>query len=395
MALTVTVTPGLVAVDGETAIDAATLNALASPTVQVSGTIGGSTSVAVDNLTIDQAGSGSSLQVKDGGITAAKLIEAARHTIHQYAAGTLSGAAGSEVFAVTLSPAATAYTAGMVVRFKAGTAISGAVDVNVNALGAKSIFCNVTDELVTGDILQNQLVEIVYDGTNFQFVGAEAKLTPSKLNQATQGDVHQYAAGVFAAGVYAITLSPVRSGSYVAGEVVRFKADTANSGATDINLNSRGAANLFKNVTTELAAGDIPINAVVEAVYDGTNFQIRAIAGVIQTNRYTSSNQALPGSGGVITLAHGLGAAPRLVRWVLVCTTTDLGYAVSDEVDLWGADQNSPQGRPAFNVVANTTNLICQQASTTTINLLRRSAFIGDSAAITNGSWAIKVYAEL
>lgn len=395
MALTVTVTPGLVAVDGETPINAATLNALSSPTVQVSGTIGGSTSVSVDNLTINQSGAGSSLQVINAAITPTKLSGDARFDINQYASASISGAADAEVYTLTLSPAPALYSDGMTVKFRAESAISGAIDININSLGARSILTNVSEELKTGDILANQIVEIVYYNGNFQLVGRPVQVAAKQLAQATQGDVHQYAAGVYAAGVYAITLTPARTGSYVAGEVVRFKADTANTGAADINLNGRGDANLFKNVTTELSAGDIPINSVVEAVYDGTNFQVRAIAGVVQSSRYTSSNQALPGSGGVVTLAHSLGAIPRLVRWVLVCTTTDLGYAVNDEVDLWAADQSTPQGRPAFNPTANATNLICQQASTTTILLLRRDAPIGDSEAITNGSWRLKVYAEL
>ena len=394
MALTVTVTPGLVPVDGTTPINAATLLAMASPTVEVTGTIGGSTSVSVDNTTIDQGGAGSSLQVVDLGITPAKLSETAKRDAHQYIA---VSSASPTTYVVTLSPAATSYAAGMTVKFKADVANTGAVDVNVNGLGVKSVFTNVSDELVANQILAGQVVELVYEATAgaFQLISPAAEVNAARMNQAAQGDVHQYAAGVFATPVYSITLSPARAGAYVAGEVVRFKADTANDGATDININTRGAANLFKNVTTELAAGDIPINAVVEAVYDGTNFQIRSIAGVVQTSRYTSSNQALPGSAGVVTLAHGLGAIPRLVRWVLVCTTTDLGYSVNDEVDLWVADQNSPQGRPAFSTTANATNLICQQASTTTINVLRRSATIGDSDSITNGSWRLKVYAEL
>jgi hypothetical protein len=73
MALSVTVTPGTTVVDGTTPLNAATLNAIATPTVSVTGTIGGSTSVSVDGITIDQGGAGSSLQVVDAGVTATKL----------------------------------------------------------------------------------------------------------------------------------------------------------------------------------------------------------------------------------------------------------------------------------------------------------------------------------
>lgn len=176
-------------------------------------------------------------------------------------------------------------------------------------------------------------------------------------------------------------LAPLVSTAILASDFVADATAKATPVAADLLLiGDSEASNVCKKATiTQLA----PIIATA----------ISASA----TVSYTSSNQALPGNAGVVTLAHSLGDQPRFVRWVLVCTTTDLGYAVDDEVDLWAADQNSPQGRPAFNTVANATNLICQQASldSDTILLLRRDGSVGDSAAITPGSWRLKVYASL
>lgn len=75
MSLSVIVQPGIQFIDGETPINATTLNALATPNVTVSGTVGGDTSVQVDGVTIDQGGAGSSLQVKNGAIGATKLAD--------------------------------------------------------------------------------------------------------------------------------------------------------------------------------------------------------------------------------------------------------------------------------------------------------------------------------
>lgn len=77
---------------------------------------------------------------------------------------------GTDAYAITPSPAATAYTAGDVYVFKAGTANTGACTLNVNSLGAKAIKKNVLQSLETGDILVNQIVSVVYDGTNFQLL---------------------------------------------------------------------------------------------------------------------------------------------------------------------------------------------------------------------------------
>jgi hypothetical protein len=81
-------------------------------------------------------------------------------------------AVGTDSYAITLSPVPTAYTTGMRVFMNAGTANTGACTLNVNALGVKAIKKEVSVDLQTGDILANQIIELVYDGTNFQLVGA-------------------------------------------------------------------------------------------------------------------------------------------------------------------------------------------------------------------------------
>lgn len=81
---------------------------------------------------------------------------------------------GTDAYAITPSPAITAYTTGQSFTFKAGTANTGAATLNVNALGAKTIKKNVSADLATGDILANQIVKVVYDGTNMQMVSLSA-----------------------------------------------------------------------------------------------------------------------------------------------------------------------------------------------------------------------------
>lgn len=98
-------------------------------------------------------------------------------------------AAGSDAYAITPSPAIAAYAAGQTFTFKAGTANIGAATLNVSALGAKSIKKNVSVDLVTGDILANQIVTVVYDGTNMQFVSGIANAINSIPALACTSDV--------------------------------------------------------------------------------------------------------------------------------------------------------------------------------------------------------------
>jgi hypothetical protein len=73
-------------------------------------------------------------------------------------------------YAISLSVAPTSYVAilGVPIVFKANTSNTGASTLNINGLGAKTIKKNYNADLDTGDITANQLVTVVYDGTNFQ-----------------------------------------------------------------------------------------------------------------------------------------------------------------------------------------------------------------------------------
>lgn len=307
----------------------------------------------------------------------------------EYAAGVYSGG----VYTVTLSPAVTAYVTGMRILFKADTVNAGNTNVIVNALASKDLFKQYNVELAAGDILQNQIIEAVYDGVAFQIQSPpSAALTASALAQAAQGDVHQYAAGTLSGGVYSVALSPARSGAYVAGEVVRFKADTANSGACDVNVNSRGAANLYRGIGLELLTGDIIANQLVTAVYDGSNFQ------VLQTipKASISANTALPAAGATTNVAHSLTIAPRSVRVVLVCVTNDAatGYLTTDgEIELVGAIVSG--GQSILSVRSDATNvMVLRNSIGGGLYLMHKTTGVTTNAT-SDANFNFKVYASL
>lgn len=74
----------------------------------------------------------------------------------------------TDAYAVSLDVAPTAYTAGMMVTFKANTANTTACTLNLNTLGAKAIKKNTSVDLATNDIKAGEVVTVIYDGTNFQ-----------------------------------------------------------------------------------------------------------------------------------------------------------------------------------------------------------------------------------
>jgi len=96
-------------------------------------------------------------------------------------------ASGSDAYAITLVPAPGAYTTGMQVIFTAGTANTGACSLNVNGLGVKGIKKYSNQDTTTGDILVNQIVTVVYDGTDFEMQTPTRSLTPIVTTYSTVG----------------------------------------------------------------------------------------------------------------------------------------------------------------------------------------------------------------
>ncbi len=106
---------------------------------------------------------------------------------HDYAADSV----GTDSYAITITPAITAYATGQRFTFKAGTTNTGSCTLNVSGLGAKTIKKNYNEDLITNDIRANQIVEVVYDGTNMQMVssGISADSLKTTLTEETSSGI--------------------------------------------------------------------------------------------------------------------------------------------------------------------------------------------------------------
>lgn len=248
------------------------------------------------------------------GATGAKLfapLDKIRASLyHDYAAD----AGANDTYAVTITPAATAYTTGMVVEFKANTANTGACTLNVNSLGAKSLKVNKDLDPQDGYIKAGAIVLAVYDGTNFQIQSVSGKPSVSQSGEEI------YGASSSGNDTYAITVAPAPS-AYVTGQRFFFKPDTANTGATTLNVNSLGAKTIKKfanGSAVDLSTGDISANQPVTVIYDGTDM-IMISASQPRPLYATGVSTRSPGSGtGDQTIAHGLDAVPRLLKVTVI-----------------------------------------------------------------------------
>lgn len=83
--------------------------------------------------------------------------------------------------------------------------------------------------------------------------------------------VYMYAADAGGSDTYAVSL-PTAPSSYTDGLTVRFKANTANTGAATLNVNTLGAIAIKKFGGRDLGTGDIYASDVVEVIYLGGVF---------------------------------------------------------------------------------------------------------------------------
>jgi Chaperone of endosialidase len=80
-----------------------------------------------------------------------------------------------------------------------------------------------------------------------------------------------YAADTGTANAYVVTLTGV-STTYSAGLRIQFKAGNANTGASTLNVNGGGTKNITFQDVSALSSGTIAANAIVDVMYDGTQF---------------------------------------------------------------------------------------------------------------------------
>jgi hypothetical protein len=152
----------------------------------VSGTVISST--AFNALTADLATGLSTCITKDGQTTPTANIPMGNNKITGLAVGSaatdsanlsqvqstvvklLTSVTGTDTITAAGSPSVAAYAAGQMFYFVATGDNTGAVTLNIDSLGAKSITRDGAVALVAGDIKSGEVVVVVYDGTRFQMV---------------------------------------------------------------------------------------------------------------------------------------------------------------------------------------------------------------------------------
>ena len=128
-------------------------------------------SIASDGQTVITANLPMSTYAHTGvGVATARTMYGTAGQIQDNTLTYLTTVAGTNVITAVAPVLMSAYATGQTFYFLAAGGNTGAVTVNINAIGAKSVKKTDGSALVSGDILTGAAVQIMYDGTNFQLL---------------------------------------------------------------------------------------------------------------------------------------------------------------------------------------------------------------------------------
>jgi len=168
-------------------------------------------------------------------------------------------AGATDAYAITLSPAATAYVTGVDYWFKANTANTGAATLNVNSLGAKTIVKlqgAITTTLADNDIRAGQWVHVVYDGTNMQMM-SQLGNSPSASITGTDTQVMFFDGANNPSGDAGMTYNKTTdsltlagtlttgSGASTAGAIALTQGTTQSTGTTNVTIQAPTAVTSY------------------------------------------------------------------------------------------------------------------------------------------------------
>jgi len=260
----------------------------------VAGTVISST--AFNSLTADLANGLSTAITKDGQTTVTNNIpmsgfkitglgaatvgtDAVRYSQIQSNTDKLVTVSGTDTLTGSVTPALTAYAAGNLFSFVVANTNTGAVTINIDGVGSKSITRTGSTALVAGDMVAGQVVLIEYDGTRFQLLNGNSftnllvsgtltyggvtltnavtgtgKMVLDTSPTVNNPTVTNYVESVVAIGTVtssstlSLTSGTVQTATLTASTACTFTMPTATAGKSFVLLLKQAASNWYGNI---------------------------------------------------------------------------------------------------------------------------------------------------
>jgi hypothetical protein len=272
------------------------------------------TAAAFNALTADLATGLSTAMTKDGQTTATANIPMGNNKFTGVAAGTagtdsvnlaqvqgnvasLISVSGIDTITGSMSPTLTAYSTGAMYWFVASGTNTGAVTMNIDALGAKAVTRDGSTALIAGDIVSGQVAVIVYDGTRFQLQKANAfgTLTATTINTTNltaTGTVNLTGATVSNGG--SVTTIDINGGTVdgvtIGGAAAGAGTFTNLTASGTVNFTGATVSNLGSVTTADINGGTVDGVTIGGASAGAATFTNLTASGTINFTGATVSN---------------------------------------------------------------------------------------------------------
>jgi len=260
--------------------------------------------IAGDNVTIDIAPGTITINATGGGGSGVTSTQVQRNSFN-YAAGTYS--AGN--YTVTLSPAVTVLTDGLLVTMIAGsTNATTTPTLQLNALSPKPIV-SFGGSPAIGDILADSAYLLVYNGDNDNFQLLNPSLTAAQ-SYLVQKQYYNFAPDIGVANAYVANLVLPPLVSLSDGITVYLQIANTNTGASTLAVNGSSAAPIVSLNGSALTGGEIVADSLQMFMYSSaenafvlmTPYVAPSVAGV--TSITGTANQVIASSStGNVTLS--------------------------------------------------------------------------------------------
>lgn len=217
----------------------------------------------------------------------------------------------NNAYVASIAPIPPALVPGISVKVKLNSTNTGAATFNLNGLGAVSVKRGTLANLIGGDLYFGQVVELVYDGTqwqvqNFDGIGAGSTIT----NTATTVSI-PYAVDTSTTANTVLAAPTPSLGSYAAGYTIEVKIANTNIGASTLNVSGLGAVSITTGngalTYAQLEAGHVSLFVYNGTTFDLINPNIPTLTG--NTNWYvngsTGSDTLYDGTSATISGSHG------------------------------------------------------------------------------------------
>lgn len=295
-----------------------------TPTAPTAGV--GTNNTQIANTAFMQAGIAALISGASGDLAAtpAGLAAVLQGAMMTYAVG--SGSANAHT--ATYTPAVSTLVDGMLLRFRASSANTGAATFSPNGLAAKPIVKRDLSVLTGGEISTGRDVWLQWNAAIDSWVmvsAGQSVLDSLRIDVASAATVDLNSAApntrhINITGTTAISAFTVSAGRCY---FVRF------AGALTLTNSAMLATQTGADIVTKVGDTCI-IRATAENTVEILCFRTSQ---PIFSKEYVSSALAMT-AGAVYTLSHNFGVRARLVTYTLKCITAEAGYSVGDELDL-------------------------------------------------------------